>query len=83
MRALGASEVLTNDHHFSQEGFTLLFPGSYPSAAAMPGRCGCCWASLRVNQRRIIIVDALGKRAFESIDNQVVSRIKPTALFVR
>jgi predicted nucleic acid-binding protein len=24
--ALGVSEVLTNDHHFSQEGFTILFP---------------------------------------------------------
>jgi uncharacterized protein len=27
MRALGISEVLTNDHHFAQEGFTVLFPG--------------------------------------------------------
>jgi predicted nucleic acid-binding protein len=27
LRALGASEVLTNDHHFTQEGFTTLFPG--------------------------------------------------------
>ena len=27
MRALGISEVLTNDHHFTQEGFTVLFPG--------------------------------------------------------
>jgi len=26
MRALGVSEVLTNDHHFTQEGFTILFP---------------------------------------------------------
>jgi predicted nucleic acid-binding protein len=26
LRALGVSEVLTNDHHFSQEGFTILFP---------------------------------------------------------
>jgi predicted nucleic acid-binding protein len=26
MRALGISEVLTNDHHFTQEGFTILFP---------------------------------------------------------
>jgi predicted nucleic acid-binding protein len=26
LRALGISEVLTNDHHFSQEGFTILFP---------------------------------------------------------
>jgi predicted nucleic acid-binding protein len=25
-RALGISEVLTNDHHFIQEGFTILFP---------------------------------------------------------
>lgn len=24
--ALGISEVLTNDHHFTQEGFTILFP---------------------------------------------------------
>ena len=27
MRALGVTEVLTSDHHFSQEGFTILFPG--------------------------------------------------------
>ena len=26
MRSLGVSEVLTNDHHFNQEGFTVLFP---------------------------------------------------------
>jgi predicted nucleic acid-binding protein len=26
LRAVGISEVLTNDHHFSQEGFTILFP---------------------------------------------------------
>jgi predicted nucleic acid-binding protein len=26
LRALGVIEVLTNDHHFSQEGFTILFP---------------------------------------------------------
>jgi uncharacterized protein len=26
LRALGATEVLTNDRHFSQEGFTILFP---------------------------------------------------------
>jgi predicted nucleic acid-binding protein len=26
LRALGVSEVVTNDHHFSQEGFTILFP---------------------------------------------------------
>jgi uncharacterized protein len=26
LRALGLSEVLTNDHHFTQEGFTILFP---------------------------------------------------------
>jgi uncharacterized protein len=26
LRALGLSEVLTNDHHFTQEGFTVLFP---------------------------------------------------------
>ena len=26
LRALGISEVLTNDHHFTQEGFTVLFP---------------------------------------------------------
>jgi predicted nucleic acid-binding protein len=26
MRAQGISDVLTNDHHFSQEGFTILFP---------------------------------------------------------
>jgi predicted nucleic acid-binding protein len=26
LRALGVSEVLTNDHHFTQEGFTILFP---------------------------------------------------------
>ncbi|HJT33050.1 MAG TPA: hypothetical protein VJ783_13495 [Pirellulales bacterium] len=26
MRGLGVSEVLTNDHHFTQEGFTVLFP---------------------------------------------------------
>jgi len=28
LRALGVSEVLTNDHHFTQEGFTILFPGT-------------------------------------------------------
>jgi predicted nucleic acid-binding protein len=27
LRALGIAEVLTNDHHFTQEGFTILFPG--------------------------------------------------------
>jgi predicted nucleic acid-binding protein len=27
LRALGLSEVLTNDRHFTQEGFTILFPG--------------------------------------------------------
>jgi predicted nucleic acid-binding protein len=26
LRALGVSEVLTNDHHFTQEEFTILFP---------------------------------------------------------
>jgi predicted nucleic acid-binding protein len=26
LRALGISEVLTNDHHFTQEGFIILFP---------------------------------------------------------
>ena len=26
MRAAGITEVLTNDHHFTQEGFTVLFP---------------------------------------------------------
>jgi predicted nucleic acid-binding protein len=26
LRALSISEVLTNDHHFTQEGFTILFP---------------------------------------------------------
>ena len=26
MRTLGLSEVLSNDHHFRQEGFTTLFP---------------------------------------------------------
>ena len=26
MRSLGISEVFTNDHHFTQEGFTILFP---------------------------------------------------------
>jgi predicted nucleic acid-binding protein len=26
MSSLGLSEVLTNDHHFIQEGFTVLFP---------------------------------------------------------
>ncbi len=26
MRALSLTEVLTNDHHFTQEGFTILFP---------------------------------------------------------
>jgi len=26
LRALCISEVLTNDHHFTQEGFTVLFP---------------------------------------------------------
>ena len=26
MRSLGLTEVLTNDHHFTQEGFTILFP---------------------------------------------------------
>jgi uncharacterized protein len=27
MRALGVADVLTNDHHFTQEGFRVLFPG--------------------------------------------------------
>lgn len=27
MRDLGISDVLTNDHHFTQEGFSILFPG--------------------------------------------------------
>jgi predicted nucleic acid-binding protein len=27
MRSFGLTEVLTNDHHFAQEGFTILFPG--------------------------------------------------------
>ena len=27
LRALGVSEVLTNDHHFTQEGFTIVLPG--------------------------------------------------------
>lgn len=26
MKALGLTEVLTHDHHFSQEGFTIVFP---------------------------------------------------------
>ena len=26
LRTMGISEVLTNDHHFTQEGFTILFP---------------------------------------------------------
>jgi predicted nucleic acid-binding protein len=26
MRTLGVSEALTNDHHFTQEGFSILFP---------------------------------------------------------
>ncbi len=26
LRTLAISEVLTNDHHFTQEGFTILFP---------------------------------------------------------
>jgi len=26
MRSLGIAEVLTSDHHFAQEGFTILFP---------------------------------------------------------
>jgi predicted nucleic acid-binding protein len=26
LRALGVSEVLTNDHHFTQERFAILFP---------------------------------------------------------
>jgi uncharacterized protein len=26
LRALSLTEVLTNDHHFTQEGFTILFP---------------------------------------------------------
>jgi predicted nucleic acid-binding protein len=26
LRALSVNEVLTNDHHFTQEGFTILFP---------------------------------------------------------
>jgi predicted nucleic acid-binding protein len=25
LHALGVAEVLTNDHHFTQEGFTILF----------------------------------------------------------
>ncbi len=27
LRGLGIAEVLTNDHHFTQEGFAILFPG--------------------------------------------------------
>ena len=27
MRSLGLAEALTNDHHFTQEGFTIVFPG--------------------------------------------------------
>jgi predicted nucleic acid-binding protein len=27
MRALGVADVLTNDHYFTQEGFTVLFEG--------------------------------------------------------
>jgi predicted nucleic acid-binding protein len=27
LRALGVAEVLTNDRHFTEEGFTILFPG--------------------------------------------------------
>jgi predicted nucleic acid-binding protein len=26
MQSLGLTEVLTNDHHFTQEGFTIVFP---------------------------------------------------------
>ncbi|HUE74513.1 MAG TPA: hypothetical protein VMP01_26755 [Pirellulaceae bacterium] len=26
LREMGVSEVLTSDHHFTQEGFTILFP---------------------------------------------------------
>jgi predicted nucleic acid-binding protein len=26
LTTLGISEVLTNDHHFAQEGFTIVFP---------------------------------------------------------
>ena len=26
MKSLGLSDVLTHDHHFTQEGFTILFP---------------------------------------------------------
>jgi len=26
MRREGLTEVLTNDHHFTQEGFSILFP---------------------------------------------------------
>jgi hypothetical protein len=26
MKTLGLTEALTNDHHFTQEGFTVLFP---------------------------------------------------------
>ena len=26
LREMGISDVLTNDHHFTQEGFTILFP---------------------------------------------------------
>ncbi|MGD9856458.1 MAG: type II toxin-antitoxin system VapC family toxin [Planctomycetaceae bacterium] len=26
LRALGVTDVLTNDHHFTQEGFSILFP---------------------------------------------------------
>ena len=26
MKSLGLTEALTNDHHFTQEGFTILFP---------------------------------------------------------
>jgi predicted nucleic acid-binding protein len=27
LRDLGLTDVLSNDHHFTQEGFTILFPG--------------------------------------------------------
>ncbi len=28
MKTVGLTEALTNDHHFTQEGFTILFPAS-------------------------------------------------------
>jgi uncharacterized protein len=43
LRALGVTEVLINDHHFTQEGFTILFPW-LPTTALGQHRAGAGFA---------------------------------------